>query len=414
MTDTEDIAGSVPGGDRPAGDSDATGEPPSGADPPVAPTGAGGGSGADGDAHAHRRYRVSPIVVVVVVLAVVVATASRINLNYYLLQPGTAQSVQQFITVPPERGHPVANPVLLTDVGVSRVTALSWVVYRAANALGVWTDNDMESVQSVLGPTPPSEFDAQGALEMEQAEAQAKTAALRRLGHPVAATAAGAVVFAVYTGTPAWGVLSVGDVITAVDGVPVHDAAQSTAVLHSYRSGDTVTLSVRKGGTGPAVPVKVTLHATTIDTGTYANGKPATATVTLGIYPMDQVDYAYPFPVSIDVTNIGGPSAGLAMTLGVIDALSGGDLTGSTVVAATGTMDDSGNVGDVGGVPQKTVAVENAGASVFLVPPQEYGAALSKANSHLHVYAVSTLDQALSVIAAHGGHVPSVHAAAAA
>jgi PDZ domain-containing secreted protein len=63
-------------------------------------------------------------------------------------------------------------------------------------------------------------------------------------------------------------------------------------------------------------------------------------------------------------------------------------------------------VGDVGGVAQKTVAVENAGATIFLVPPQEYRAAMSKDRPGLHVYAVATLDQALQVLQAHGGKVP--------
>jgi PDZ domain-containing protein len=93
------------------------------------------------------------------------------------------------------------------------------------------------------------------------------------------------------------------------------------------------------------------------------------------------------------------------MTLGVIDTLSGGTLTGGHTVAATGTMDASGNVGDVGGVPQKTVAVENAGATIFLVPPQEYQAAMSKDRKGLRIYAVSTLDQALRVLEANGGHL---------
>jgi len=76
-------------------------------------------------------------------------------------------------------------------------------------------------------------------------------------------------------------------------------------------------------------------------------------------------------------------------------------------VAATGTMDASGNVGDVGGVAQKTVAVEHAGATIFLVPKQEYAAATSKDRPGLKVYAVSTLDQALRVLAANGGNVPT-------
>ena len=116
---------------------------------------------------------------------------------------------------------------------------------------------------------------------------------------------------------------------------------------------------------------------------------------TSGSSPRTRSTYAYPFPVSIDVTNIGGPSAGLAMTLGVIDALSGGSLTGGHTVAATGTIDAKGDVGDVGGVAQKTVAVENAGATIFLVPPQEYKQAMSKDRPGLKIYPVSTLDQAL-------------------
>ncbi len=71
--------------------------------------------------------------------------------------------------------------------------------------------------------------------------------------------------------------------------------------------------------------------------------------------------------------DIGGPSAGLAMTLGIIDKLSSGRLTGNRIVAATGTIDQYGNVGDVGGVAEKTIAVERAGATIFFVPSVELG-----------------------------------------
>ena len=97
-----------------------------------------------------------------------------------------------------------------------------------------------------------------------------------------------------------------------------------------------------------------------------------------------------PFDVNINVGDIGGPSAGLALTLGLIDALSTGDLTGGHPVAATGTINLDGTVGDVGGVAQKTVAVRKAGAQVFLVPPQEYATAKDEAGS-MKIYSVSTL-----------------------
>jgi PDZ domain-containing protein len=333
--------------------------------------------------------------VLLVAVVVAVAVASRVNLDYYALQPGTAQSVQQFITVPATRSHPVHHPVLLTDVDIGRVTALSYLFYKAQG------DTDLEPVAAVVGPFPPSQLIAQGNLEMAQAEAAAKTAALTALGYPVTSTAAGAVVFGTFPGSPAASTLQVGDVITAIDGAPVTSAVGLTRILDRYHSGQTVTLSVHRSGSGPLVAVPVTLRTTRVDLG---GGQ--SVTVTLGIQPEDQVDYHYPFPVTINVAGIGGPSAGLAMTLGVMDALTSGSLTGGHTVAATGTIDAHGDVGAVGGVPQKTVAVENAGATIFLVPPgQDYRDALSKDRPGLQVYAVSSLSQALAVLAAHGGGV---------
>ena len=107
------------------------------------------------------------------------AVASRINLNYYAIQPGTAQSVQQFITVPADKRHPVTHPVLLTDVEEGRVTALSYLFYK------LQSDTALYPLDAVTGGTPPSQLDAQGALEMSQAESAAKTAALRHLGYKV-------------------------------------------------------------------------------------------------------------------------------------------------------------------------------------------------------------------------------------
>jgi PDZ domain-containing protein len=95
------------------------------------------------------------------------------------------------------------------------------------------------------------------------------------------------------------------------------------------------------------------------------------------------------------------------MTLGIIDKLSSGRLTGDHIVAATGTIDQNGNVGDVGGVAEKTIAVEDAGATVFFVPTVEYAAAESKATPQLHVYAVNNLDQVLRILQRLGGSVPT-------
>ncbi len=355
---TDPIADPNPTGSSPAAVEEvAPGVPAAGAPAIGAPSCNAVGPASRRRRKAGRRRRHLWLWALFVVVVVAIAVASRLDLNYYAIQPGTAQSVQQFITVPADRSHPVHHPVLLTDVLEARVTALSYLFFK------VQSDTDLYPVSSVVGPFPPSQLIAEGNLEMSQAEAAAKTAALTRLGYHVTATAAGAVIFGTFSGTPAASSLQVGDVITAVDGTPVTSAEDLTHVLDHYHSGQRITLSVRLGGNGSPQPVRVTLRATRVDLGAGQH-----VTLNLGIEPEDQVDYRYPFPVAINVTDIGGPSAGLAMTLGVMDALTDGSITGGHTVAATGTIDADGDVGAVGGVPQKTVAVENAGATIFLVP----------------------------------------------
>jgi PDZ domain-containing protein len=283
---------------------------------------------------------------------------------------------------------------------VARVSALTYLFFKAQ------ADTALYPLPDVTGGTDPAELTAQGDLQMSQAIASAKTAALRHLGYDVPATPAGAVIAGTFPGAPANGVLHVGDVVVALDGTPTLTARALTDALAGHRPGQTVIFSVKKGGTGAPGPVPLTLRRTTVEIG----GQ--TVVLDVGIQPEDQVDYRYPFPVKISVPDIGGPSAGLALTLGVIDALDGGSLTGGRTVAATGTMDAQGDVGDVGGVPQKTVAVGKAGASIFLVPTVEKQAAMAKARPGLRVYAVRTLDEAIAVLVANGGRLGSVRTTA--
>jgi PDZ domain-containing protein len=110
--------------------------------------------------------------------------------------------------------------------------------------------------------------------------------------------------------------------------------------------------------------------------------------------------------VSIDTADIGGPSAGLAMTLTLIDKLSRDSISGDQPIAATGTMDVHGNVGDVGGVAEKTVAVQRAGAKYFFVPQVEVATAKSAASPGLTIVGVTSLHQALRDLRRIGGAAP--------
>jgi PDZ domain-containing protein len=120
----------------------------------------------------------------------------------------------------------------------------------------------------------------------------------------------------------------------------------------------------------------------------------------------DDVAYRLPAKVSINTANIGGPSAGLAMTLALINELSHGSLTGHHVVAATGTISVNGAVGDVGGVAEKTVAVQRAGAQYFLVPQVEVATARHAGAPGLTILGVTSLAEALRDLRALGGVKP--------
>ncbi|MFJ5967018.1 S16 family serine protease [Streptomyces sp. NPDC093060] len=118
--------------------------------------------------------------------------------------------------------------------------------------------------------------------------------------------------------------------------------------------------------------------------------------------------------VDLKLADVGGPSAGLLFTLGIIDKLngdgSGGDLTGGRTIAGTGTIDATGHVGAVGGVALKTQAARRDGATVFLVPKAECRDAKAELPEGLRLVPVTTLKSAVDSLMAlekGKGSVPS-------
>jgi PDZ domain-containing protein len=364
-----------------------------------------------------RRRRRWPFFVVigfVVVIGITAIVLERWPVGYYALTPGDATPVASFITVPPKLDHPLKGTILLTDVFETPLNALTYLQERYFSSVA-----QVYSTGELIGSsTPQSQYIAQGYLQMTQAQSDATAAALTHLGYAVSSKNAGVLIYGIPPGTPASHVLKVAEVLTAINGVSTPTQCALTTALHGLKAGTEATLSVETStindiGTfvpGPVVPRRITLGTPPKGLTDPGCGGPATKpTAYLGIQTAQQTAWDFPVKVKVQTVNIGGPSAGLAMTLGIIDKLSGGDLTGKRTVAATGTIDAQGNVGDVGGVPQKTIAVERAGATVFFVPPQEYKAALTKATPQLHVYSVSTLDQALGILKRLGGTTPDSH-----
>jgi Lon-like protease len=350
-------------------------------------------------ADAQRRRRMPFVLLGIgIVLVALVIAASVITVPYDELVPGQAMAVSQLITVPPAKAHKLHGEVYLTDVGL--IENLHLIALLPA-----WLDSDDALVKTdeLTGNLPEAEENEQGVVDMAESQMTAKSVALRQLGYSVPEHDAGVTVYGLAPGTPGYKALTVGDVITAVDGAPTPNPNVLIAAIRSHLPGQTITLQVGSiAHPTPGHTVSLRLASGRED------GKivPLVGIVNLGTQPV----YDMPFAIGINSDQIGGPSAGLAWTLGILNSLSGGHLTGGRIIAASGTIDPDGSVGDVGGVAQKTVAVERAGATVFLVPKVELSVAESKATPDLKVFGVTSLDQALKDLQSLGGRLGSAAA----
>jgi Lon-like protease len=194
------------------------------------------------------------------------------------------------------------------------------------------------------------------------------------------------VVAAVGDGTPADGELEVGDVILAVDGTGVMSADDVVGEVTSAEAGEPVRFTVRRDGDRTTVPV----------TPEDVDGTPQ-----VGISVGTQAKQDLPVDVTVNIDPaIGGPSAGLMFSLGIYDTLTPGSLTDGATIAGTGTIDSAGAVGPIGGIQQKVVGARDAGAKLFLVPPDNCEDALGAPNEDMRLVRADTMHDARLAIEA--------------
>lgn len=195
---------------------------------------------------------------------------------------------------------------------------------------------------------------------------------------------------------PAREVIEPGDTLLAVDGIDIPTVDDLSDVLATKQPGDVVDVKLSRPEVGERT-VRVELVRSTAD---------PDRTI-IGFIPFDTRSVELPFEVDIKTGGIGGPSAGLAFTLSLIDELTAGELTGGRTIAVTGTIDVDGNVGAIGGLPQKASAVRQAGLDVFLVPAaqsdDEIAKAIEASEGEVEIIEVATLAEALAALQRLGG-----------
>jgi Lon-like protease len=327
--------------------------------------------------------------VMLVVLAVI---GARLPVPYAALGPGptldTLGSVgnQQIISVSGRAPNPVAGHLNLTTVSVTDHLDLF-------SALRGWFDGQIAVVprEELFPPDQtPQQVDEQNARDFAQSESDAVVAALRELKIPEKVV----VQDLSDDSSPSKGKLRTGDVLVTLNGTAVPDLAALEKVLTATPAGTTVTVDYLRSRKAASAQVRL---------GKAPKRQGGALGVLVAMNPVP------PYDVSIKVgEDIGGPSAGLMFALGILEKVGPTELTGGRFIAGTGTIDQDGKVGPIGGIPLKMIAARDKGAVVFLVPADNCAEAKGATPRGLQLVRVGSLHDALGALASlRAGRTPA-------
>jgi PDZ domain-containing protein len=316
-----------------------------------------------------------------VLLLLLIWQAGTAPVPYVELGPGPTENTlgardgKPIITIDGRGETASAGQLRLTTVNVrDNLTLL--------DAVRGWFSDDSAVVpRELIYPPDKTEqqVDEENANSFKESQTSAETVAMRKLGYPVLVT-----VTEVTKGSPAEAVIKVGDVLTTVDGVAVTSSQKLRELIRAKPAGTALQVGYTRDGVAATVPVS---------SAAAEDGAPRLGVVVEHKQPA-------PFDVTFDLDRIGGPSAGLMFTLGIIDKIDPVDLTGGVRIAGTGTIDDEGNVGPIGGIPQKLRGAKRDRAKAFLVPAANCAEAKNNAVAGLPLFRVATVDDALAALQA--------------
>jgi PDZ domain-containing protein len=343
--------------------------------------------------------RATTLVVALVLLVALLAVGRFVKVPYVILEPGpvtdTLGNIPGVDTTSRAPGGPVISITGVKPQPTNGHLYLTTVQSLPCgdhptlfSAVKAWFDHT-EAVVPQQVECPPgvtSQQDKQqNAAAMSESQIHAVVAAFTELGYH--STGNRVEIASVKTGVPATAVLRAGDIIDTVDGKPIRSVNQLVTATQAKPAGSPIRLTVRRGAA--TVPV-----ATTTIKGT--NGQPMIG-ITARIAPTFNGIAA---TIGIDPDVIGGPSAGAALALGIIDKLTPGGLTGGRTIAGTGTISAGGKVGEIGGIQQKIAAAVKAHVTVFFAPAGECPDAKAAAPQSLTLVKVRTLQDAVTSLKA--------------
>lgn len=352
----------------------------------------------DPSAHVRERSRVVGWLLLVFTV-VTTLVLSLLPAPYVIDQPGptydtlgeveTDQGAVALISAPNTPEYPQSGQLRLTTVTrVGNPNSLpSWW-----SVMGAWVTRE-KSVMPVDAAFPPGRTVEQNReaarIDMENSQQEAVAAAFSYLNVPYSSFVR---VEGVIDGGPSEGVIQDGDVIVDAAGVPVADVTQLRALIAENGVQQAITITVDRDGSERQVQVIPRMSDG-------PNPIPAIGVLVSG-------RYSFSTPIDIQLENVGGPSAGLIFALGVVEKLTPEEVVPPAVIAGTGTITASGDVGGVGGVRHKAFGAAEAGARMFLIPRDNCDQVRGVNISGMDIVPVVTLEEAVDALASSRGGAP--------
>jgi PDZ domain-containing protein len=326
-----------------------------------------------------RLFSSTTALVAGLVLVVVVGALIILPSNDYIFLPDEAHPLAPLVIVP--GGHdPKVGGIYYVDVIERKATLLERLFGGLHEGADLYPASEINPPGG--GESQRRQIDVE---DMQNSQQVAAAVALRAAGKKVVTTPIGAKVDAVFAKTPAVGKLQPDDVITAIDGEPIKTRADVITAMAKHKAGDTVAFAIRRAGASRVVSIRTV-------------AEPKTNRAIVGIVVDNAVDIHLPLDVTFNIGQVGGPSAGLAFALDILQEL-GRNIVRGHKIAATGEILPDGSVGPIGGVKQKTIGARKAHVDAFLVPAGENAQEARRYAHGLKIIPVENLPQALRALA---------------
>ena len=325
------------------------------------------------------RLLTAGLVVLVVVVVVLITRGS----DHFLEIPDQAHPLAGLVKVPNPKPRNDGGGIYYVDVLLKRASLLESLL-PAVRPNG----SDLIPATEIVEPgiSEQQRFKLELA-DMKISQVVASAVALRHLGYKIPLRPGGLKVVAITSDSHAVGLLKPGDVIVSADGKPVRTREDLQLILAAHKPGEVVKLGIRRGSKLLTLSIRTT------------SDKSAPKRPIIGVLPTQALSVHFPFPIRFNLGDVGGPSAGLAFALELME-LRGRDVDHGYRVAATGQIQPDGSVTRIGGIKQKTIGARRAHVDIFLVPVDGDNAKDAKRYADgLRIIPVKSFQQALHALA---------------